>query len=349
MRRLLASRWSAALVLAVVVACARPGGAVQARPLLAARPSGRTAAAPWKTRVWTIHYRAHNGARRAAWVVLPAWYGPHRHPRIPLIVSPHGRGVSGRANTAIWGALPGLGSFAVVNPDGQGRRLPRYSWGSFGQVEDLARMPDIVTRTLPWLRIDRRRVYAFGGSMGGQETLLLLARHPDLLAGAAVFDSVTDFALQYRNFPRLACNHRCVETWVGPFGRSLQELAREEVGGSPRTRPEAYELRSPATYARTIAASCVPLQIWWSKSDRIVLDQQRQSARLFWRIKELNPYAPVQGFVGFWIHSAEMRATARLPLALETFGLLPPAYPVRAFGLRTIPPPASAPWCAKRP
>jgi pimeloyl-ACP methyl ester carboxylesterase len=49
-------------------------------------------------------------------------------------------------------------------------------------------MPKLVRGQLPWLRILRHRIYAFGGSMGGQETLLLVARHPRLLAGAAAFD-----------------------------------------------------------------------------------------------------------------------------------------------------------------
>ena len=29
-----------------------------------------------KIAIWTVHYRSHTGARRAAYVVLPRWYGP---------------------------------------------------------------------------------------------------------------------------------------------------------------------------------------------------------------------------------------------------------------------------------
>jgi pimeloyl-ACP methyl ester carboxylesterase len=289
-------------------------------------------------RLVLIHYRAHDGARRKAYLVLPAWYRPANDPPIPLIVSPHGRGVSARANTRLWGALPARGSFAVISPEGEGRRLSRYSWGSVGQVDDLARMPVIVHRALPWVHVDQHRIYAFGGSMGGQETLLLLARHPGLLAGAAAFDSVTNMALRYRNFLRVPCNAGCRRTWNGSIGRSLQSLARQEVGGTPATRPLAYSERSPATYARTIAASCVPLQLWWSVKDRIVADQQRQSAALFRRIAELNPGAPVTAFVGAWNHSAEMQAGARLPAALVAFGLLPDGAKVRTSGLHVIAP-----------
>jgi pimeloyl-ACP methyl ester carboxylesterase len=299
-------------------------------------------------RIWTIHYRAHNGMRRPAYVVLPAWYGRRNNPPIPLIISPHGRGLSGRSNAALWGNLPAGGPFAVVNPDGQGRRLSRHSWGFAGQVDDLARMPDIVRRALPWLRVDRRRVYAFGGSMGGQETLLLLARHPRLLAGAAAFDSVTDLARQYRRFPLVACGKRCQRRRAGapPLGRFLQNLARQEVGGPPGRLRAAYAARSPATYTHEIAYSCVPLQIWWSVADRVVTDQQHQSGKLYWDIRRLNPDAPVHAFVGFWIHSSQMHARTRLPRALETFGLLTETFTEAGPPLRELPAPAPAGWCA---
>ena len=286
-----------------------------------------------KVRIWKIAYRAHNGDRRNAYVALPASYRPGHAPAIPLVISPHGRGVSGRTNLKLWGQLPAVGGFAVVSPDGQGRLLGNYSWGSAGQIDDLARMPQIVRLTLPWVHIEKRRVYAYGGSMGGQETLLLLARHPHLLAGAAAFDPVVDFALQYHEFPKLACTARCRKTWDGPVGRSLQALARTELGGSPKKDPHAYELRSPITYVRAIAFSRVPLQVWWSPHDQIVIDQQRQAGRLVRAIRALNPKAALVGFTGGWRHSAEMRAKTRLPLALEVFGLLPKQYG-RFSGLR---------------
>src|SRR5437667_4252527 len=150
-----------------------------------------------QVRVVTIHYRTHDGYRRAAYVVLPNWYGPGDNPPLPLIISPHGRGVSAEENVDRWGNIPLLGPFAVVNPEGQGRRLRRFSWGYAGQIEDLARMPQIVRRAIPWLRIEPKGIYAFGTSMGGQEALLLAARHPRLLAGVAAFDPVTDMARRY--------------------------------------------------------------------------------------------------------------------------------------------------------
>jgi pimeloyl-ACP methyl ester carboxylesterase len=305
---------------------------VAALAILAAAPAR---AAQLDVRRVTIHYRAHGGARRSAQVLVPAWWRRSDGP-LPLVISPHGRGLGGRENAALWDELPAAGPFAVVSPDGQGRRLGSYSWGYPGQIADLARMPDVVERTLPWLRIDRRRIYAVGGSMGGQEALLLAARYPRLLAGAAAFDAVADFALQYREFPHLRCNHACRRRWAGPLGSSLQRLARLEIGGTPRSAPRAFARRSPASYARRLAFSCVPIQLWWSSADRIVLDQRAQSGRLFRALRRLNPHAPVEAYVGGWAHSAEMSENAQLPYALARFGLLPEGYFPRPSGVRML-------------
>jgi poly(3-hydroxybutyrate) depolymerase len=261
-------------------------------------------------RTFRIRYTANDGARRHAYVVLPRWYDPRRHPPIPLVISPHGRGISGRVNLRFWGGLPAFGPFAVVSPDGQGRRLTRYSWGWRGQIDDLARMPDIVERSLPWLRIDRSRIYAIGSSMGGQETLLLVALHPSILAGASALDSATDMAARYAAFPLIS------------GGARLQRLARIEIGGTPEQVPLAYAARSPVTFARRIAFSGVPLHMWWSLRDRIVIDQNGESGRLYRLIKRLNPRAPVTKYVGTWAHSREMHPLTRLPLVLVRFGLV---------------------------
>jgi dienelactone hydrolase len=258
----------------------------------------------------TIRYTAWDGAARTAYVVLPRWYGPHRNPHLPLVISPHGRGIEARDNLHFWGGLPALGPFAVISPEGQGRVLTRYSWGWSGQIDDLGRMPAILARQLPWVRIDPRRIYAVGSSLGGQETLLLVARFPHLLAGAAALDADTDMAARYRDFAGL---RRCAR---------LQALAREEMGGTPESAPQAYAMRSPVHWAAAIARSGVPLHIWWSLRDRVVRDQRSESGRLFRMIRALRPRAPVTQYVGDWAHSKEFHADTRLPLALVELGLV---------------------------
>ena len=102
-----------------------------------------------------------------------------------------------------------------------------------------------------------------------------------------------------------------------------------EFGGTPKADPRAYALRSPLDAARRIAFSGVPLQIWWSTRDRIVVDQARESGLLYREIKRINPEAPVSQFVGTWAHTSEMHAHGYLPYSLSRFGLLPyhPAAP----------------------
>jgi poly(3-hydroxybutyrate) depolymerase len=243
---------------------------------------------------------------------VPADYLREGAPPIPLVISPHGRGVGARANVKRWGRLPATGDFAVVNPEGQGRALTLFSWGDPGEIRDLAHMPAIIERALPWLHVDRHRVYAYGGSMGGQETLLLVARYPRLLAGAASFDAPTNMAARYRAFEDQ------------PFGHSLQHLARDEIGGTPLTDPRGYAIRSPLDWARRIAFSGVPLQVWWSTRDRVVTDQRDESGLLYRTVKRLNADAPVSEFVGGWAHTTEMKATGYLPYSLSLFGLMPP-------------------------
>ena len=253
-----------------------------------------------------IHYRAHDGRIRPAWLLLPTGY---HGGRIPLVISPHGRGVDESDNVLFWGDLPGEGDFALIAPAGEGRRLRWYSWGAPGQIADLARMPAIARAA--GVNVDRRRIYAFGGSMGGQETLLLLARHPHLLAGAAAFDPATDMARRYRDFAAL------------PHGRLLQALARREVGGTPTQVPWAYAVRSPDHYEEAIARSGVPLQLYWSTRDRIIRDQLLETNELAVAIVRDDEHERLWDFHGDWSHTAEMRWNRRLPRALARFGLLP--------------------------
>ena len=253
-----------------------------------------------------IHYIAHDGVRRTAWLLTPI---DLTNKAVPLVISPHGRGVGADENALLWGDLPGEGDFAVINPAGEGRRLHWYSWGDPGQIADLARMPRIAEAH--GVDVDRRRIYAFGGSMGGQETLLLAALHPHLLAGAAAFDPATDMRRRYYDFAALKS------------GRTLQALAREEFGGTPRQDPRAYADRSPDHYVHQLAFSHVPLQIFWSTRDRVIADQYSEAGALCDEIRRINPYAPLWEFTGEWAHTAEMRSNRRLPRALARFGLLP--------------------------
>ena len=167
----------------------------------------------------------------------------------------------------------------MINPDGMGRRLEKFSYGYAGQIDDLARMPDVASEALPWLRIDRSRVYALGTSMGGQETLLLVARHPRLLAGAAAMDSVTDLARRYHQPPAIPCDSACLRNTARPTAESFRRRCgkRSAVARGESVRVPGSQ---PSSLAGKLAFSGVPLQVWWSSGDQIVFDEKHQSASL---------------------------------------------------------------------
>jgi hypothetical protein len=295
----LARRRSRVFVVTAAALAAVPGAA--AMPVPDHQPPGLV-------KYLGFSYRAHNGAERLAFLVVPRWYGPRHDPPIPLVISPHGRGIGAVQNVLLWGNLPARGRFALVSPEGQGRRLVLYSWGDPGQIADLARMPSLARRAFPWLRVERRRIYAVGESMGGQETLLLVAHRPRLLAGAAAFDAPTNMDLRYRDFRLLR------------HGLRLQRMARFEIGGLPWQSPRLWAERSPLALARRIALSGVPLELWWSRDDRVVTDQAAQSGLLYRTVERFRPHAPVSRFVGRWAHGLEFGRD--LPRALDRLGLL---------------------------
>ncbi len=309
----------ALLVLFALALLAAPGAsAVPAAPAVPTAPAAvsrarvvGTLAARLGDRVFRFAYRTHDGRQSYALLLLPSWYGPTDHPAIPLVICPHGRNTTPEAAAKRWFDLPTRGGFAVVLPAGWGRVIQLDSWGYPGQIADLARMPKLSEQAVPYFRYQRDNVYGIGASMGGQEVLLLLAKHPHLLAGAVAFDPAVNLANRYREFPYI------------PFGRLDQTKARLEVGGTPAQVPQAYQARSPVAYLRRIAFSGVPLELWWSTKDQVIINQSRQAGRFYQRLRLLNPSAPVASFVGSWRHTTEVSAFADLPAALARIGLLP--------------------------
>jgi poly(3-hydroxybutyrate) depolymerase len=272
----------------------------------------------WRTNVWPITYRAWNGKAAAAAVITPEDVGPQHAPELPLIICPHGRGVRPIDVPAMWQDLPARGRFAVICPESYGRKLTRISWGWHRQIDDLVRMPTVARETLPWLRLAPGRVFCLGGSMGGQETLLLVARNPDWLKGAAAFDSPCDMTLRYYDFPASGKGSTAAARRLN--GLAAQALCRFEAGGTPKQVPAAYADRSPLSHAAQLVGSWTPLQVWWSPNDHVVIHGARHSHLLVERMKELDARAAVTEFVGDWEHSHEMHQ--KIPQALTNFGLL---------------------------
>ena len=266
-------------------------------------PDSANAGTTWRS----VHFRGPGASRDLLLVGTPDWYGPKRNPPLPLVISPHARGGNAFKNKRRWGDLPGREGLIVLDPSLKGRVLGEdRAWGYPPMVSALARLPLTARRILPWLRWDPDRVYAAGFSMGAQEALLLLARQPDLLAGVSVADPVTDFLRRWYEFRD------------SPLTRSEQAKATREVGGTPRTAPWLYRRRSPAAFARTIAFSGVPVQLWWNPRDETVVNQATTQTGRFQRLLlQLNPQAPVDGVVHHAPHGWVFRAENSLPAMLD--------------------------------
>jgi pimeloyl-ACP methyl ester carboxylesterase len=323
-----------------------------------------------RTRAYTVPYLAWDDKTvREAVIVLPSGWGPAHHPRpLPLVISPHGRNNFGWGNAAhYWRDLPADGPFALVCPDGLSRAHDKatnpfdqpaadpslFTYGYKRWIDDLARMPKIVTATLPWLRIDLERIYVLGSSMGGQETLLLAARYPKSLsggtgrlAGAGAFDSPCDLATQCAYLTNLTPAHGSDP--AGVAARMIEEInakpasvrgfrqgatffnARlkrhmtiaELLSKLPR-KQALWNERSPLNYVDKLARLPFPLRLYWSSHDTVVGNQAtNQSGKLFKQIKAKNPSAKVTQTKGLWAHSAEFVPGSQLSDALLAFGLI---------------------------
>ena len=248
--------------------------------------------------VETTRWRELPGELR---IGMPAWYSPARNPPLPLVIAPHARAGDPAKNARRWGDLPGSRGLIVLAPPSRARVAAARAWGYPPSIAKLASTPQIAKRYLPWLRWDPDRVYTAGFSMGAQQSLLLLARRPDLFAATAAADSLVDFLRRWYEFPR------------SPLARTEQPRATREVGGTPARVPWLYRRRSPITFARTIAFSGVPVQLWWNPSEQVIINQQTtQSGRLWRLVRRLNSDAPVDAVVHRAPHGEVFRSTHSL-------------------------------------
>jgi pimeloyl-ACP methyl ester carboxylesterase len=323
-----------------------------------------------RVRPWLVHYLAWDGATaRQAWIVLPSGWGPDKRPPLsPLVISPHGRNNLGWTNAVrYWQELPADGPFILICPDGLGRAHDKasdpfnqppshpglFTYAYPKEIDDLARMPHIVQETLPWLRVDMKRIYVLGSSMGGQETLMLAARYPRALAGgtgrlagAAAFDSPCDMPRQCAYL-----TNRSADSTGNPA--AVAALMLDEIGSKPsstarfdktarffnsKTRAQMtigellaqlprnqalWNERSALSHVDTLASLRFPLRLYWSTKDVIVGNQVAdQSGKLYRAIRKANPSAKVAAVEGTWAHSAEFVPNGKLGQALGALGVI---------------------------
>jgi hypothetical protein len=269
---------------------------------LAALAATTAASSATGTRWLQIRFTGPGGRRDRLVVGLPSWYGPRDDPPLPLVISPHSRGLTPWQEARRWGDLPGRFGIAVVNTGLHGRVIPRRSWAWPPDIAEMADLPGLLPRFLPYLRIDPNRIYAAGDSMGGQETLMLVARRPDLFAAAVAADPVTNFARRWYQFP------------ASGESSGEQSAATLEVGATPRRARWLYVRRSPLFFARTFAFSGVPIQLWWNPQDTVVIREGSTQTGDFYRaVKRLNSQAPLVARLDHTMHGWSFKYDHQLP------------------------------------
>ena len=183
-------------------------------------------------------------APRPAIVLVPAEYGPGKPtPPLPLVISPHGRGVPAAPNARLWGDLPERGRFAVICPGGMGTAAAAPLLGLSGPDHrpraDAGDRPTDAALAARRLATDlraRRQHGRSGDPAPARAAPASCSRAPSPSTRSRTSTAATrDFA-----------HH--------PAPRGLQVLARFEVGGTPRTNPTGYVLRSPTHWLKEIAA-----------------------------------------------------------------------------------------------
>jgi hypothetical protein len=133
-------------------------------------------------------------------------------------------------------------------------------------------------------KVDPKRVYTCGLSMGGQEALVLAGKYPEKITAVFAFNPIVD----------LAAWHEELATSEIPEIREYDTASRiaNEVGGIPTEVPDLYAERSATNFVE--GCSRVPTMIYWSEQDLIVPRQiTHHTLPLYKAVKDLNINSPM--------------------------------------------------------
>jgi pimeloyl-ACP methyl ester carboxylesterase len=195
-----------------------------------------------------------------------------------------------------WLGVPTDAGVAVLQPEGHHRVVDGCSLGYEGVGRDVPAWLDAVRAVAP---VDEARVYACGLSMGGQESLLMAALNPGVIAAVFAFNPVVDVAAWHEDLARTTSAELRAE---GSDGRIA-----DEVGGPPAEVPDAYAARNVLARPGGLdVLRSVPIAVWWSHLDLVVPRQSEcHGKRLYDELKRLDPHAPVTEYD----HTARYRLT----------------------------------------
>jgi pimeloyl-ACP methyl ester carboxylesterase len=244
-------------------------------------------------------YASWNGRLRTLLIAYPRT-APAQG--VPLLVTNHPAGMSMICTDEV-GLAAARAGYALTCLSGQGVVTRAFSYGSAGQIADLARAPQLVDERIPDIRLDASRQYLAGSSMGGTEALLVALRYPSAYDGVASLDPVTDLARRHRSLP---LNRRV--------------LLEAECGGTPAARPDCYAIRSPIGLVANAQALPSKLMVWYSDRDPVSGEPLQVPAFVeALRARSLPGALDVR--VGDWGHGALWDRTGYRRAWLQALGL----------------------------
>lgn len=256
-------------------------------------------------RTW---YETWNGRRRAMTIFFPR-AAENTGRVLPLLVAAH---PAGGASTCAdqMAQLSGRFGFVLACLDGQGVVTRAFSYGAPGQIADLAAAPRLIAGRLPGMKLDARRLYLVGSSMGGTEALLVGLRYPNAYRETVALSPVTDLGFRFNSLPLVR--------------RGQLEA---ECAGSPMVRGACYVERSPIAFIGRRAVGSTILSVWYSTDDPVSGAPQQVprfvvSARRLMGPDQLRVRVGTGGHGALW-DRADYRAAWLIGLGLVPRGALP--------------------------
>jgi pimeloyl-ACP methyl ester carboxylesterase len=230
------------------------------------------------TQSTTLESSYDPGYDQVVWYQVPDNYtgtpgNPSSGTPTPLLVAIHGMGGYGEgvftkfgplANSHDWLLVaPDMHNFYKVNDDG----THAIAW--VGAQHDVI---DAIEYMMDNYNVRKDQIYIVGQSMGGQTTLVMMAKYPDIFAAAAEWMGYTDLAIWYNE----------LSTFVSGWPSTKPERIRQEITGtngantfigSPADPTPAYQFeyqrRSPISMPGN--GQYVPLLMWHGIQDTAVI------------------------------------------------------------------------------
>ncbi|MEM7030894.1 MAG: prolyl oligopeptidase family serine peptidase [Chloroflexota bacterium] len=203
------------------------------------------------------------------------WHAPTGGTPVPLVIAVHGMGgdptVIENGNWALKSAVETKG-WALAAPNMHGRNTPNDGADSVAYIGAQYDVIDTIEYMQDNFAIDSTRIYIVGESMGGLTTNVMLAKYPDIFAGALQWMGISDVT----NWHAELKFHEDEGHGV-PFNGmpdvgfwNLRQRTEDEIGGPP-TNPSLkfdYERRSALQMYPNMQR--VPLRIYHDVKDLAV-------------------------------------------------------------------------------